>query len=190
MKVPQKPVPRAETFEKYTAIRRGTTIDAGVVLIANGFLTSLRSPVKDIVPVSLTIDAEPGISYSSVSYPKPRPIKFPFRTDAVAVESGAWFGIEMKLHAAGDAPLGEHTMRGKLKYQAITNEGVSPVQEMDVSMPVKVVEHNAKVTKIRDYPFTHTSPFEIAGIVVLCIVLLPVAIPYLLVCVPLGRCMD
>jgi len=59
------------------------------------------------------------------------------------------------------------------------------VQEMDVAIPVTVVPHHAQISKTTDWPFYHMPAAEIVGLVMLCIVLLPIMIalmPLYLIC--------
>ena len=191
-KPPAQPIPRVETYQHYNELRRGSSDDVGIVLIVNGSLTSPRSTVTGLIPVSLTLQPEPGLSYSKLKYPKSSPMKFPFRNDTIPAHSG-WFPIEMKLHADKDAALGIHYVHGKFRYQEITRDGISAEQEMDVSLPVTVVEQNAHVTKSEHWPFYHMPIAEVIGLVILCIVLLPIIIaimPFYLICLGSGRCSD
>jgi len=184
-----KPVPRVEAYQRLSQLRRGTTEEVGVVLVVNELLTSVRSPSTGIVPVTLTLDAEPGLSYSKITYPKPSQTKFKVNGNETPVHWG-WFPIEMKLTADKNAALGPHTIHGKLKYQPVTKEGALPLQEMDVVLPVNVVEHYAQVSKNREWPFYHMPAGEIVGLTILCIVLLPILIPLMAICIPTGRCAD
>jgi len=172
-----KPIPRTESYTRYNELRRGTTEDVGVALIATDFLTSPRSQVTGIESVSLTLDPEPGLNISNVTYAKSDlKKKFKSRSDEIPVRYGRWFPVEIKLSADSGAALGPHLMRGKFTYQTITDAGVSGVQQMDVVLPVTVVQHSATVTKTANWPFYHMSVAATIGLVMLCIVLLPLLI--------------
>jgi hypothetical protein len=133
--------------------------------------------VSGIKPVSLTLDPEPGLNVSKVTYAKSDlKKKFKSRSDEIPVRYGGWFPVEIKLSAGATAALGPQLVRGKFTYQTISDAGVSEVQQMDVVLPVTVVEHNATVTKAANWPFYHMSVAATIGLVMLCIVLLPLLI--------------
>ena len=187
----EKPVPRVETYQRYTQVRRGATQDVGIVLVADGFVTSPRSPVTGITPVSLELDPTSGFTVSKLNYPKPFAMKFPFRRDQVQAHGAGWFPIETKIKADASVPLGDHLISGKLKYQAITKDGIGSIQELPVLLPVTVVDRGAQVAKTTNWPFYHMPAAEIVGIVILCIVLLPiflVILPFYMICMAQGKC--
>jgi hypothetical protein len=79
--------------------------------------------------------------------------------------------VLLKLRANHDAPLGEYVLQGKLTYQAVQDHKLQPPQELEVIIPVKVVNETSKVEKI-DWPFgTHVKRTLIR------IIALPVEIP-------------
>ncbi len=188
---PVKPVPRVETYQRFTQLRRGTTQEVGVVLVADGFVTSPRSPETGITPVSLELNPTPGLTFSKLNYAKPFAMKFPFSGDQIQAHGAGWFPIETKIKADNSVALGDHVISGKLRYQAITKDGIGSVQEMPVLLPVTVVDHHAQVTKTTNWPFYHMPPAEIVGIIILCIVLLPiflVFLPFYMICMSQGKC--
>jgi hypothetical protein len=187
---PSQPVPRAETYERFTELRQGSTEDIAFLLFVTGVLVSSRSPVAGIEGVSLTLDPEPGLDYTRPAYPKSSPQRFPFRSGKIPVHNGA-FPVELRIHADSAAAVGRHSLHGRIRYQAITFSGVSAPQEMEVLFTLMVVPPDAKVTRIVDWPIHHTSVARTIGLVLLVIALLPLMIailPFYLPCVYAGKC--
>jgi hypothetical protein len=190
---PDQRRPTGPTFEKYTfydAIRRGRKEEALIRLSPQGFVTSPRSPVQGIVPLRLELQPADGITVSAFRYPKTQPRKVKFQAEPIPVSGGP--EIFFKIRADESAELGVHTLQGKLSFQVIdyNGSGVGPVQQMDVQIPITVVEHNAKVTK--KWPIHH---MPVALMVVFIVVIIPVAVaalPFYLICLAAtkGNCAD
>jgi hypothetical protein len=122
--------------------------------------------------LKLELQPADGLTVSSFRYPRTQRRKVKFQAEPVPVSR--WPETSFKIRADRDAALGLHTLKGKLAFQVIDYglSSVGPVQEMDVQIPVMVVERNAKVQKA-SWPAGRLS----AGMIVLIIVLLPVEIP-------------
>lgn len=164
--------PTYQTYMFHNAIRRGRKEEAAVGLSPQGLVTSPRSPVAGIVPLKLELHPAAGLTVSAFHYPKAQRRKVRFQVEPVPVSW--WPEIFFKVRADETASLGPHTLLGKLTFQVIDYNGTSvgPVQQVDVQIPMTVVEHDAKVQKA-NWPENHLS----AGQIVLIIVLLPVEIP-------------
>jgi hypothetical protein len=93
------------------------------------------------------------------------------------VYGAAWFPIHLRLRAAQDAPLGKQVLVGKLTYQTVNDGGVSALQQVEVQIPITVVNHRSPASRDTDWPFTHISGGQMALIIVLAIVLSPVLVP-------------
>ena len=59
--------------------------------------------------------------------------------------------FRFKLRALPDAQTGSSTVHGSLTFQTVTATGVSQLQTMNVTIPLKVVEHNARVETDASY---------------------------------------
>jgi hypothetical protein len=164
--------PTYESFTFHNAVRRGRREEVAIRLSAPGFVTSPRSPVSGIVPLTLELQPADGLTVSSFRYPKTQPQTVKFQAETVPVSW--WPETFFKIRADETAALGLHTLQGKLTFQVIdyNGTGVGPVQQLDVRIPITVVEHDARVQKA-NWPETHLS----VGMIVLIIVLLPVEIP-------------
>ena len=162
------------TYQTYTfqdAIRRGRREEVAISLSPQGLVTSPKSPVSGIVPLKLELQPADGLTFSAFRYPKTQRRKVKFQAEPVPVLW--WPQTFFKIRADPTAALGVHTLQGKLTFQVIDYNlsRVGPVQEMDVQIPITVVEHDAKVQKAT-WPENHLS----AGQIILIIVLLPVEI--------------
>lgn len=81
--------------------------------------------------------------------------------------------IQFKVRASRKAALGLHVLTGKLTFQPVHFDStVGPLQQVDVMIPVTIVEHDAKVQR-QFWPINHVP----VALIVVIIVLLPVLIP-------------
>ncbi|MBZ5598227.1 MAG: hypothetical protein LAN83_07885 [Acidobacteriia bacterium] len=173
--------PRIQVNRYYTELRRATTEDIVVVLILQkdfvDFLTTPASPVPGILPVALELQPAEGLRPSKLRYPKAHKKKFAFAADQIPVYGAVWFPIQLRLKAEQDAPLGQQVLVGKLTYQTVNDGGVSALQQVEVQIPITVVNHRSHASRDKDWPFTRISGGQMALIIVLAIVLSPVLVP-------------
>jgi hypothetical protein len=130
-----------------------------------------------------------GLKVSKVEYPKPLARKVRFQTQSI-LAAGPPPAIRLKLHADRNASLGAHTLNGKITFQVIHPDStLGPVQEMQVQIPITVVEHKASVHKA-SYPYGRPPVGLVVVLIVLSPVLLALAIPIVVVCGLAGTCSD
>jgi len=174
--------PAAESFTYYNQIRKGTTEDCVVMLKADGWVSTPNHPLADAVPVKLDFEPQESLTVQAVRYPKPGKRKFDFTPQPVSVTEAWYLPIQFKVHANSNAALGPHTLRGKLTFQTIADKaGIGPLQQIEVEIPLVVVEHNSKVDKAQ-WPLTRTPVALIVVLIVLSPVLVPVAFVMMAVC--------
>jgi len=187
--------PSYRAYTYYAAIRQGTTEKAAVQLVLGEpgkVFASARSFGASAVPTKLELQGDEGLTVGRIKYPKPFKRQFAFQKDPIPVHVAA-FAVQFTVTAAKDTRLGVHTLRGKITFQTINEAGVSAVQQMEVEIPVTVVEPGAKV--MRDgWPYYNPNP-EGARTYVLLALLAPIIIPLmivaLLVCgITGGSCAD
>jgi hypothetical protein len=163
----------SSSYKPYTycnGIRRGATEEVAVQLSTGGFATTPKSPVSGIVPLELELEPAEGLTFTEIHYPEPFPRKFDFHPKPIPVAGLS--PIRFKVRADDKAELGVHVLRGKLMFQPVHFDStMEPVQQLDVEIPLTVVEQDAKVGR-GAWPFPHTS----AGAVILLIVLAPILI--------------
>jgi hypothetical protein len=169
----QAKAPAYRAFTNYRQIRRGSSEMVAIDMTTQGLVTLSGSPVPGIEPIRLELQPEPGFTFGQVRYPKARKHQFPFRSEPMRATAIDWWSpIQFKLRASKTVALGEHTLKGTLMFQTVSDKGASEPQTVDVQIPVTVVEHDADVKKA-DYPHPGINP----GWIVLMIVLLPIEIP-------------
>jgi len=177
---PKGPAYHPYTF--YDRIRQGTTEDVAVELNASGFAVSPRGPVPGVIPVKLELNPAEGLTATNFRYPKPYERKLESQSKPLPVSSAWAFPIRFKLRANRNAALGSHILTGKLTFQTIDNRtGISAPQQVDLLIPVVVVEHGASVKKSQ-WPFTHLPVGLIVLLVVLSPVLVVIALPLMAIC--------
>jgi len=166
-----RPRPIYEAYSFYDGIRRGTAENVAIRVSSEGFLTTPRSPVPGIVPLKLDLDPIEGLTVSKLRYPKAYNLNAKFHTNPISI--ARMDPIQFKVRAGQNAPLGLHVLTGKLTFQPVHFDStVGPAQQVDVMIPVTIVEHDARVQR-QPWPISHMS----VAMIVVIILLLPVLIP-------------
>jgi len=100
-------------------VRPGTTVKAVVqVRVAPGFhIQSDRPRDPSLIPLTLTIDAPPGITVEGLVFPPAKDFTLKGTDQPLAVFEGA-FPIEARLAIAREHRAGEVTVPARLRYQA------------------------------------------------------------------------
>ena|SRR5579863_5084543 len=169
-------LPKYEQFAAYDAIRQGTAEEVAIQCWRADFVTVPKSPVSGIVPLNLELQPAEGLAVSNVEYPKPFKRKVRFQSQSIPLAESPL--IRFKVHADRKASPGAHVLIGKITFQAIgTNSVPGPVQEMEVQIPIRVVEHNARVSRSNIFPARGLDGPLSPALIVLMIVLAPVVIP-------------
>jgi hypothetical protein len=178
--------PTFRGFTFYDALRRGREEEAAVELQVSGLVTTPKSPVAGITPIKLELQPTDGLTIAAIRYPKGylRTISSPPHPVSVV----AFPRIFFKIHADESARLGLHTLLGKLTFQVVPYDGSTPapVQQLDVKIPITVVEHDAHIQKA-NWPVRHIP----VGLIVVMIILAPLLIailgPIYLICAAEGQ---
>jgi thioredoxin:protein disulfide reductase len=100
-------------------VRAGTTVKAVVqVRVAPGFhIQSDRPRDPSLIPLTLTIDAPPGIAVEGMVFPPAKDFTLKGTDQPLAVFEGA-FPIEVRFKIAREHPGGAVTVPARLRYQA------------------------------------------------------------------------
>ncbi|HTW56570.1 MAG TPA: hypothetical protein VMD99_00420 [Terriglobales bacterium] len=139
--------PVYQQYSRYDAVRRGRDEEIAIQISATGLVTTPKSPVAGIVPLSLELEPGDGITFGAVHYPKTQRRKVKFQSEPVPL--AWWPEMRFKIRADRNATLGAHVLRGKITVQVIPYDlsAPRPVQQMDIQIPVTVVEHDARVRR-------------------------------------------
>jgi hypothetical protein len=176
---PTKPAYRSYSY--YNEIRRGTTEEIAVQIASPGLVTLSQSPVPGIVPLQLELQTAEGFTIDKIRYPKTSKRKLALQPEPVRVAS-AWNPIQFKLHVDRSAALGTHTLVGKMTFQTINGvKGVGEAQEVDVQIPITVVEHDTKVSR-SEWPIHRLPVWGVVLLIVFSPVLIELVIPLYLIC--------
>lgn len=174
------------TYQPYTFydnIRRGTAEEVAVEVFLNALVATPKAPLAGVVPLNLELQPEQGFTFSEVRYPKARKQKVSYQSKPVPVAGSP--EIRFKLHAAADTPVGLHVLRGRLTFQPIdATLGTDSLQQVDVEIPINVVEHSAKVNK--QWPYTHLPIAAWVVLIALSPVLIALWLPLNLICTMAG----
>lgn len=172
--------PLIEVFPRYTALRRGT--EEGILLVASlkptarsrtAVYWAAPNPKTDpLAATELKIEPIEGLIIRGIAYPKSRKISLRPNEEPVHALGPGSIDLHFKVRAKTTTALGEHVLRGKLMFQFFTKDGISAPQELNLSIPIRVVEGNAAVAKNTLYRQDLT-PLQITGLVLL----IPLVIP-------------
>lgn len=175
--------PWIEVFPQYLTLRRGTEEKVLLVPALNstsqgGTATYWGAPSPQngrLVATDLTIEPAAGFSSSAIEYPRSRKVSLGLNEEPVRVLGPDSIDLHFKLRADYTVALGDHVLKGKLRFQRISRLGTSVPQESEFLIPIQVVEHNAKATFDGRY---HEDVPLVVKIVI--IVLWPIIFPFAL----------
>jgi len=119
--------------------RAGGTAEAVVSLtIASGYHVNANPATeKFLIPTSLEVKPEAGITVDRIAYPKPLTKKFPFAEVPLAVYEGDT-RIKMKIHVPRDAAPGQQTLNARVRLQPCDDEKCYPPTTVETSIPVTI----------------------------------------------------
>ena len=191
VQVNRPPKPLYHPYTYYDGLRRGRTEKIAVDVSASGFVTTPLSPVSGMVSLNLELQPEEGLSFGKFRYPTANKVTVQFQSQPVLFARESW--IQVELHAAPNAALGLHVLKGKLTFQPVElHSGARPVRQVEVEIPINVVEHNAHVARAH-WPIYQPMPTaEKVGLIVLIAPLAVVALPIYFICLVAtkGNCGD
>jgi hypothetical protein len=176
-------VPQAHVVQRYNKLRRGHDEQIAISVAKLKWECLDYPPPKArsstflfADPGSLHLETVPGFT---ILYGDGKDFKKDSKVTSTYTPAGEV--IFLKLKAAGDMPLGDYTIHGKLGYFNPTRETCS--QQQDVVIPVTVVDHDVEVAK-NEWPFNPSPDHNFRDTVtevplgLLFIVLLPFLLVY------------
>ena len=120
-------------------LRAGETADVSVRLsIASGYHVNANPATeKFLIPTSLQVKPDAGITVEKTDYPKPLKKKFPFAEVPLAVYEGDTV-IKVTLRANRDAQAGQHTLNADLRVQPCDDEKCYPPTTIKTGVEVTI----------------------------------------------------
>jgi hypothetical protein len=107
------------------------------VQLKTGYHVNSNTPSDAyLIPLKLSWNAGPA-EVQDVVFPAPKMEKYQFSSTPLSVFTGN-FRIQTKFKILPNAPLGETTLTGKLRYQACNDQMCLPPRNVDVKLPVFV----------------------------------------------------
>lgn len=176
-----------QSYTRHTGIRRGSEEDVGILLTTGGFITAASSPVPGVVPLKLEFEPLDGFTINEVHGPKVYESNFKVQGESVKVSAGAY--MQFKIRAERNTAPGTHVLKGRFTFQKLPMDGsaMGPVEQVDVQIPLTVVDQDAKVQKA-DFPYGPLPGWQTFLFVISIPVLIVLLIPLLLLCTVTGTC--
>lgn len=174
--------PSIEVFPRYMALRRGTEEEVLVVASLKArsrtavYWSAPKPETGPLAATELKIEPIEGFIVRGIAYPKSRKVSLRPNEEPVHALGPGSIDLHFKVRAKPTIALGEHVLRGKLKFQCFTKDGNSAPQELDLSIPIRVVERNDAVAKNTLYRQDLT-PLQTIGVVLL----IPLVIPLIVI---------
>jgi len=188
---PRASAPRSQyqSYTRHTAIRRGRDEDVGIELWLSGVVVVRESKLPGVLPLTVEFEPLDGLTVQQVRGPRVSKINFPSAGSTIEAAQAPY--LQFKIRANSNAPLGTRILTGKFRFQQLLVGGapVGPVEQVDVRIPLTVVEHDAKVQKA-DFPYAPMPTWEKVLLIGSIPVLIVVFIPLLLFCTITGTCPD
>ncbi len=106
------------------------------------FLHGPEAGDEGMIPTTLSLDSPAWLRVVEISYPATTSKDFEYTPDPVEVYSGEIeIGVEVALKES--APLGRHTIPGRLAYQACSEASCLPPEKIPFSLTLEVSEHES-----------------------------------------------
>ena len=123
----------------HVELSAGGTADVSVRLsIASGYHVNANPATeKFLIPTSLNVKPDAGITVEKTSYPKPLTKKFPFAEVPLAVYEGDAV-IKLTLNASRDAQKGRHTLGADIRVQPCDDEKCYPPATIKTGIEVTI----------------------------------------------------
>jgi len=120
-------------------LKAGETTESSVRLtITNGYHVNANPATeKFLIPTSLEVKPEAGITIDKIVYPKSLKRKFPFAEVPLDVYEGDAV-IKVTLKAPRAAMPGQHTLRARVRVQPCDDEKCYPPATLETSLPVTI----------------------------------------------------
>ncbi len=117
----------------------GETAETSVRLtITTGYHVNANPATeKFLIPTSLEVKPEAGITVDKIVYPKSLKKKFPFAEIPLDVYEGDAL-IKLTLSAPRDAAPGQHTLRARVRVQPCDDEKCYPPATLETTLPVTI----------------------------------------------------
>lgn len=133
--------------QRYTSLRRGRAEEVAIFLGRSPLVCPACTPVPTITPglMETSIEIEPAQGFS-IQYSNDGR-HFSSRTGPATVFTRAGSLFLVRIKAANGTALGQYTVKGKLWFKARQYGTFSSPQQVEISIPVTVVDHNARVIK-------------------------------------------
>jgi len=146
-------IPQLSVFQRYSQARRDREQEVLVVFCVAthknaGCPLSTSPSLGQFMPAFLELESSDGLTVRYREGEKYQP-----QRPGAPIPAGAITFLKVRIPR--DAALGARTLRGKLTFQAIQPVN-SPQQQLDLTIPLSVVEHSAKV-KDTGWPFKSPS---------------------------------
>ena len=107
------------------------------VKLNTGYHVNSNKPADEyLIPLKLTWTAEP-LTVSSIAFPEPHMEKYSFSEKPLSVYTGD-FDIVTQFTAPANAPKGEKTITGKLRYQACSQTACYPPRSAEVKITINI----------------------------------------------------
>ncbi|HJR06964.1 MAG TPA: protein-disulfide reductase DsbD domain-containing protein [Pyrinomonadaceae bacterium] len=120
-------------------LKAGETADVNVHLsITSGYHVNANPATeKFLIPTSLNVKPDAGITVEKTTYPKPLTKKFPFAEVPLAVYEGDAV-IKLTLNASREAQKGQHTLGADIRVQPCDDEKCYPPSTIKTGVEVTI----------------------------------------------------
>lgn len=116
--------------------------------IAHGFHVNAHPASADwLVPTTVSVEGVEGLRVAGVGYPEAHERRFPFFDGALRVWEGSVVaGLQLEVDA--DAPVGEHTLRIRVDYQACDDAVCYSPARADAWLPVELAPAGSDARRV------------------------------------------
>lgn len=148
----------ASIFLSINNVHRGTQFQAAVLLnIQNSWHVNAHIPTMDfLIGTELNLTLPDNIQLINTHYPKAEEVNFAFAGSALKVYQDTVV-IYIELKTLSNIPEGNYNIKGTLQVQACNDEVCLAPSNIDISIPVEVVDHSQPAHPINTEIFSSVS---------------------------------
>jgi len=154
------------------------TEDIAIKLVTKAYLAWPASSAAGALPIKLEIEPTEGFTFKNFRFPRPYVQKFGSQQQYPVRVVDGWDPIQFSLTVGDNVALGKHLLNGRLAFEEVSDSGTTIARQVDIQIPVTVVDHGIGLSKNDNYPWVGYSK----GMIVLFILLTPVLVLYFIGC--------
>jgi len=151
-------------YNEYESVPAGEFFKIAVMLdIQEGWKINANQPTEDfLIGTELNLESKEGFVIADMRYPNGKMLDVDFAENAIKIYEKKT-PVFVKFRSSGNLAPGEYTLNGTVRVQACDDQVCLAPSNIDVSIPVEIVESGTQVTEINKEIFEDFDLAIVAG---------------------------